>query len=102
MATKTNGWQQAIYSKTKALGGLEVKVDRLEGKLEQLQETKDQYLQQIDQRFTQLENRFDKVEERLTKVEQKLDTIQGIGVAILLGIIVNIFYQPILNTLKLG
>ncbi|MGF1479968.1 MAG: hypothetical protein ACFB4I_10815 [Cyanophyceae cyanobacterium] len=34
--TTNNGWQQAIYSNTKALGGLEVKVDRLETKVDSL------------------------------------------------------------------
>ncbi|MGF1478217.1 MAG: DUF1515 family protein [Cyanophyceae cyanobacterium] len=32
-----NGWQQAILSNTKALGGLEVKVDRLEVKVDRIE-----------------------------------------------------------------
>ena len=105
MVTDTNGWQQAIYANTKALGGLEVKVDRLEIKAEQIQET----LETIDERLTRVEGEVSELKGevselkgKINNLEQKLEAIQGIGIAILLGVIANIFSQPILAALHLS
>ena len=49
MQASNNGWQQAILNNTKALGGLEVKVDRLESKVEQIEVKVDRLESKVEQ-----------------------------------------------------
>ncbi len=88
MTQATNGWQQAIYQNTKALGGLEVKVDTLNEKISNI--AKD--VSQLKTDVSELKTDMSEVKGRLSEIESLLKWLKwiagGVG-AIALALIAN-------------
>ena len=80
--TTNNGWQQAIYQNTKALGGLEVKVDTL------------------NEKVSNIEKDMSEVKGRLREIEELLKWLKWIagGVAtIALALVANFLSSFIIH-----
>ena len=78
-AQANNGWQQAIYQNTKALGGLEVKVDRLEEKLDSVGKE----VTEIKTDLSQLKTDVSQLKTSVFEIKEILKWLKWIGGAII-------------------
>ena len=74
---------------------LENKIDVLENKIDVLENKVDVLENKIDV----LENKVDNLEEKVDKIYSTLGTLKWISVTIGIGVIINIFSQPIVSWL---
>lgn len=91
-----NGWQQAIYNNTRALGGLEAQVKDLR---DDVKEIKSQGLN-IESRISNVETDLSQIKGKLSEIESLLKWLKWIAggvVTIALALIANFISSFIIN-----
>lgn len=94
--TTNNGWQQAIYQNTKALGGLEVKVDTLNEKVSNIETD----VSQLKTDISELTSDMSEVKGRLREIEELLKWLKWIAggvVTIALALVANFLSSFIIH-----
>ena len=87
--TTNNGWQQAIYQNTKALGGLEVKVDTLNEKVSK-----------IETDVSQLKTDVSQLKKDVSEIKGLLKLLKWIAggvITIALALVANFISSLIIN-----
>lgn len=103
----------------KVIGVLEIKIDRLENQINHLDQTMtsvDDHLSKVEQEITTIKAEIYGLKQQspqsepaldsnlktdIKQLNQKLDILQGIVAIVLLGIIINIFSEPLLTAFTL-
>lgn len=94
--TTNNGWQQAIYQNTKALDGLEVKVDTLNEKVSNIETD----VSQLKTDISELTSDMSEVKGRLREIEELLKWLKWIAggvVTIALALVANFLSSFIIH-----
>ena len=91
-----------IIPKVEKIDVLEQKVDALEQKIDVLEQKVDALEQKVDvssQKVDVLEQKVDVIGQKIDKVYSGLSTVKWISITIAIGIVINIFSQPIVDFL---
>ena len=91
-----------IKPKIDKIDSLEQKVDSLEQKVDSLEQKVDSLEQKVDsleQKVDNLEQKVDDLGQKVDKIYSAIGTLKWITITIGIGIIINIFSQPIVSFL---